>query len=70
MFWDITNGKDPKLKLSNGHKADSKLNFLDYNVNGNIIKFVTSFYRKPTFSSLGISYFPFCAFRFTVGGCL
>ena len=45
---------------------DGTVSFLDCTVTKKDNKLVTSVYRKPTFSGLGISYYSFCASRFKI----
>ena len=45
----------------------SQLSFWDCYVARSRNKLISSLFRKPNFSNLGISFFPFCSFRFEVG---
>ena len=66
LFLDYINGKHPNTKLSIEGEVDGTLSFLDCTVTKTNKKIVTSVYRKPTFSWLGISYFSLCASRFKI----
>jgi len=47
-------------------EGNNELSFLDVKVKREGSKFVTSVYRKPSFSGLGLSFFSFCPFRFKI----
>ena len=63
LFLDYINGKHHNIKFSIESGIEGTLSFLDCTVTKKKNKFVTSVYRKPTFSGLGISYFSFCVIR-------
>ena len=66
LLLDYLNGKQPNIKFSIEREVGDSLSFLDCTVTKKDNKFVTTVYRKPTFSVLGISYFSFCASRFKI----
>ena len=66
MFLDYLNSKHPNIKFTMDLENDGKLSFLDLTVERSNGSFVTSVYRKPTFTGLGLSYFSNCSFRFKI----
>ena len=58
MFLDYLNQKHDNIKYTMEGEDCDGLAFLDTTVHRN--KCVTSVYRKPTFTGLGMSYFSYC----------
>ena len=64
LFLNYLNDKHPNIKFTIEHEQDNKLSFLDVLVTRSDNNFITSVYRKPTFTGLGMSFFSFCSFNF------
>ena len=64
LFLDNTNGKHPNIDFSIVREVSGTLSFLNCIVTKEVNKLITSVYREPTISGLGISYLSFCASRF------
>jgi len=64
LFLHYLNSKHPNIKFTHECEKNGKLSFLDTEVFRENNKFVTTVFRKPTFSGLGLSYFSFCSFKF------
>ena len=58
-FFDFFNGIHPNIKFTCENESDHKLSFLDLNISKNENNFVTSIFRKQTFSGKGTNYFSF-----------
>jgi len=56
-FFDYINSRHANIKFTFEGELDKRLAFLDINVCRNDNCFITSVYRKPTFSGLGTNYF-------------
>ena len=59
LFLDYLNSKHPNIKFTKEMEVDSKLSFLDILVTRNENHFITSVYRKPTFTGLGMNFLSF-----------
>ena len=66
MFLDYLNQKHDNIKYAMECKDGDSLAFLDTTVNRKDNKFVTSVYRKPTFTGLGMSYYSYCCDMFKI----
>ena len=64
LFLDYLNSKHPNITFTMELEMDGKISFLDLNIERTNDSFVTSVYRKPTFTGLGISFFSNCSFKF------
>ena len=66
-FLNYLNSKHPNIKFTLESEHHNKLNFLDICIQKSDNKFITSVYRKPSFSGLGMSYFSYISdkFKFT-----
>ena len=65
-FLKYLNSQHPNIKFTIEHEKDNKLSFLDILIEKSNCKFMTSVYRKPTFTGLGISFFSFIPFNFKI----
>jgi hypothetical protein len=65
-FLNYLNSKHPNIKFTMEGERENKLSFLDCCIERKCNKFMTSVYRKDTFSGLGTSFFSFCSFNFKV----
>ena len=64
LFLDYLNSKNKNIKFTVETESSNSLSFLDVSVSRLNNKFITSVYRKPTFSGQGISFFSFTPFLF------
>ena len=64
LFLDYLNVQHISIEFTVERESNGRLSFLDCSVNRVKERFLTSLFRKPTFSGLGSSYFSFCSFRF------
>ena len=64
LFLDYLNSKHPNIKFTSEIETNSTLPFLDININRSNNSFNTSVYRKPSSTSLGLSFFSFCSHQF------
>ena len=64
LFLDYLNSKHKNIKFTVEIESSNSLSFLDVSVSRLNNKFITSVYRKPTFSGQGISFFSFTPFLF------
>ena len=65
-FLEYLNSQHPNIRFTIEHENANKLAFLDILIERSNFKFITSVYRKPTFTGLGISFFSFMPFNFKV----
>ena len=63
-FFDYLNSKHPNIKFTLEHERDGKISFLDASIHRENNNFLTSVFRKSTFSGVGMSYFSFCDQKF------
>ena len=63
LFLDYLNSQHPNIKFTCELENNCKLNFLDVVITRGS-SFLTSVFRKPTFTGLGTSFFSFCPLRF------
>ena len=66
QFLDYVNVKHPNINFTVENEKQGTLSFLDINISRSNNKFVTSVFRKDTFTGLGLSYFSFCCNRFKI----
>ena len=64
LFLNYINSKHVNINFTVETESSNSLSFLDVNVSRFNNKFITSVYRKPTFSGQGISFFSFTPFLF------
>lgn len=64
LFLDYMNSKHPNIKFTYETEQKNKLNFLDIAIERQQTKFVTSVYRKPSFSGLGMNFFSYISDKF------
>ena len=64
LFLNYINSKHVNINFTVETESTNSLSFLDVNVSRFNNKFITSVYRKPTFSGQGISFFSFTLFLF------
>ena len=62
QFLNYLNSMHHKIKFTFEPEADNRLNFLDVVVEKSINRFITSVFRKPTFTGLGTNFFSFTPF--------
>ena len=62
-FLKYLNSRHPNMIFTGETESDGKLSFLDCTVQ-KCDMFSTSFYRKPTFTGLGLSFFSYCPVQF------
>ena len=60
LFYDFLNSKHPNIKFTVEHERDGKLSFLDALIHRENNQFLTSVFRKNTFSGIGTSFFSYC----------
>ena len=65
-FLNYLNAKHPNIKFTFECENNGTLSFLDTKISRENNNFVSSVYRKPTFTGLGLSFFSFCTFRFKI----
>ena len=58
-FLDYINSQHPSIQFTCDKESNGKLNFLDISVSRENNQFVTSVYRKPTFTGLGMNFHSF-----------
>ena len=64
-FHDYLNKQHPNIKFTYETEQSKKLSFLDITISRDSDStFKTSFFRKPTFTKLGSSFFSFCPLKF------
>ena len=63
---DYINSRHSNVYFTIEHEVEWKLSFFDCCVQRSRNKFISSVFRKPTFSGLGISFLPFYSFRFKI----
>ena len=68
LFFDYVNSQHNSIKFTMELESNNSLSFLDCNVTKSNGRFLTSVYRKPTFTGLSTSFFSFCSFRFKLNG--
>jgi len=66
LFHEFINDKHPNIKFTMEVENNNKLSFLDVLINRYNDDFITSVFRKETFSGLGSSFFSFCPEIFKV----
>ena len=66
MFLDYLIQKHDNIKYTMESEDGDCLAFLDTKVHRKDNKFVTSVYRKPTFTGLGMSYYSYCCDMFKI----
>ena len=66
LFLNYINSQHRNIKFTYETENNNSISFLDVKVERSNDGFVTSVYRKPTFSGQGTSYFSFCSFLFKV----
>ena len=66
MFLNYINSQHRNINFTYETENNNIISFLDVKVESSNDGFVTSVYRKPTFSGQGTSYFSFCSFLFKV----
>ena len=66
LFLNYINSQHRNIKFTYETENNNSIFFLDVKVERSNDGFVTSVYRKPTFSGQGTSYFSFCSFLFKV----
>ena len=66
LFLKYLNEKHENINFTMELENNGQLSFLDVCVSRSNNKFLSSIYRKQTFSGQGISYFSFCSFSFKV----
>ena len=64
LFLDYLNSKNNNIKFTVETESSNSLFFFDVSISRLNNKFITSVYRKPTFSGQGISFFSFTPFLF------
>ena len=65
-FLNYLNRKHNNIKFTIEYETNKQLSFLDILINRSNNKFVTSVYRKPTFTGLGLSFFSFMPRTFKI----
>ena len=60
LFFDYLNSKHPNIKFTIENEKDGKISFLDASIYRENNCFLTSVFRKGTFSGVGMSFFSFC----------
>ena len=65
-FLEYLNQQHSNIKFTLETEIDNSISFLDIKIQRNDSQFITSVYRKPTFSGLGTSYFSFCPYKFKI----
>ena len=68
LFFDYLNLQHKSIKFTMELESNNSLSFLDCNVTKSNGRFLTSVYRKSTFTGLSTSFFSFCSFRFKLNG--
>ena len=66
LFLNYINSQHRNINFTYETENNNIISFLDVKVERSNDGFVTSVYRKPTFSGQGTSYFSFCSFLFKV----
>ena len=66
QFLDYMNNRHANIKFTMELEKVRKLPFLDLLVERENDKLLSSVYRKPTFSGLGISFFSYCSHKFKI----
>ena len=59
LFLNYVNSQHPNIKFTCDKEKDSTLPFLDINIKKEESEFITSIYRKPTFTGLFSKYYAF-----------
>jgi hypothetical protein len=66
LFLTYLNNKHNNINFTMETEHNDTISFLDVNITKTNNAFVTSVYRKPSFSGLGTSFFSYCSFNFKV----
>ena len=69
LFLDYINSFHQNIKFTMDVESLNQLPFLDINVSRCDGKFVTSVYRKNTFTGLGLNFFSHCPLNFKLNSC-
>ena len=67
-FFDFFNGFHQNINFTYENEINGKLSFLDINIVKDANSFITSIFRKPTFSGKGTNYFSFIYYRYKISG--
>ena len=60
------NNKHPNMKFTAESETEGQISFLDININKQDSSFITSIFRKKTFTGLGTNYFSYIPMKFKI----
>ena len=66
LFLNYLNSKHPNIKFTIETENEEKLPFLDILITRLNNNFITSVYRKPAFTGMGLNYLSFTSYRFKI----
>ena len=69
LFLEFVNAFHPNIKFTTEKEQNGQISFLDILVSRSENRFVTSIFRKETFTGLGLNFFSHCSMLFKINSC-